>query len=299
MECQLARGWAPQVGDHESAKWHYSEHARVGLRSGTKRDQGGSIDRVPFIACWLFVFLLTPSLFSSTAPSITASVAPIGSYSPTYDTAFKSNTGAIIGVIIGAVVFFVVVAAAIFHWRRKKQLAERPSSAYFPPTSSSRSILPFTDPSAGRVSQGNHPKYGTRVQATPVNPMTYINTRKERVPIIHDNLSSNQSTALGSGSQLSPSSDLSSNVTSLQPMPLPVSYPPDARAIYQPLGQPAPLLSNLPAPSEPPTQGSYAYQPHPQSIFGDQDDVPDRSGSRGRIASPPPDYWSSAGQPAL
>ena len=44
--------------------------------------------------------------------------------------------------------------------------------------------------------------------------------------------------------------------------------------------------------------GSYAYQPHPRSAFGDWDDTPDRSRSQSRITSPPPDYWSSAGQGA-
>lgn len=41
---------------------------------------------------------------------------------------------------------------------------------------------------------------------------------------------------------------------------------------------------------------SYAHQPHPQSAFGDWDDTPDRSRHQSRITSPPPDYWSSAGQ---
>ena len=43
---------------------------------------------------------------------------------------------------------------------------------------------------------------------------------------------------------------------------------------------------------------SYAYQPHPQSAFGDWDDTPDRSGYQSRITSPPPDYYSDAGQGA-
>ena len=41
-------------------------------------------------------------------------------------------------------------------------------------------------------------------------------------------------------------------------------------------------------------QRSNAYQPHPQSIFGDLDDTPERPESQDRIMSPPPDYWSSA-----
>lgn len=45
-------------------------------------------------------------------------------------------------------------------------------------------------------------------------------------------------------------------------------------------------------------QSSYAHRPHPQSIFGDGDDIPDSSGSRREAMSPPPDYWSSARQDA-
>lgn len=44
---------------------------------------------------------------------------------------------------------------------------------------------------------------------------------------------------------------------------------------------------------------AYAYQPHPQSAFGDWDDTPDRSGYQSRITSPPPDYYSNAGQSTL
>jgi hypothetical protein len=46
-------------------------------------------------------------------------------------------------------------------------------------------------------------------------------------------------------------------------------------------------------------QSSYAYQPHPQSIFDDRGSTPDRSRYQSRVMNtPPPDYWSSAGQGA-
>jgi len=146
------------------------------------------------------------------------------------------------------------------------------------------------------------------------------------------------SSTVAAGSRLSLSTAASSNVMSHQPMTLPMSsYPSDAKPVYQPRersAQPLPHLPALeprtqplpPAQPHPPTteprqrnststltyssaytsnstgslgvQGPHVYQPHPNSIFGDQNDNSDRSDSRSELLGPPPDYWSSAGQGA-
>lgn len=241
--------------------------------------------------------------------------------SPLANTAFKSDTGAIIGCVIAAIVSLVIITAAAIHWWRKKRLIQRPPSSYIPPMSSSRNILPVTNPSAGSGPRGHHPKFGAHVRATP----------PDRVPIINDHFSSsdsNLSSNVGSRSQLATSTATSTNIIFY-----PMSSPPAARAAYQPYEQSTPSLPHLPTPEprtqplppaqahpstepqqphsadaysseqtsypttpSPGMQSSYAYQPHPQSIFGDGDTVPDSS--RTQTMSPPPDYWTSAGQGA-
>jgi len=178
------------------------------------------------------------------------------------------------------VVILVVVAAAAFHWQRKQRLLERPTSSYVPPMSSNRDILPTTNPSAGSGLQGSHPKFGAPVQTNAAN----------------NPVSSNNSGLLSTPSNVTPPLPVSSySGASHQPreqFAQPLSYLP---ATSEPRTQPFPPAQSHP-PTEPEMRSSYAYQPHPQSIFGDWDDTPGRSAHQGRVTSPPPDYWSSAGQ---
>lgn len=345
MELQLVRGCAPHVGGHKSAKEHVSEQAGVASCGGAERNQRSDIRRVPLIAWCLVVGLLTHSLFSGGAPPATMPVGPTRNIRPEESTAFNRTSGAIIGGVIGAVVFLVIVAAATLHWLRKKRRLEHPELPYIPSMSSSRIILPTINPSAGSGLKDRHPKYGAPIRASPANPVAFSNIPPKRAPINDNPFASNDSdvsTNVASGSQLSASTAAPPNL-----MP---SYSPGSRAVYQPRGPSAQPLSHvpvtpelvtqplLPAQSSPPTkprrslpppmqtlttaqaystdgptststqtsfstgesgmQRSHAHQPHPQSIFGDLDDTPERPESQDRITSPPPDYWSSAGQGA-
>lgn len=88
-----------------------------------------------------------------------------------------------------------------------------------------------------------------------------------------------------------------------QPLPpLPPARPHPPSEPQQPLSSHqssdftgTPTYSSAYSTESPGMRSSYAYQQYPQSIFGDQGDMP---GSRSEITSPPPDYWSSAGQRA-
>jgi len=267
------------------------------------------------------------------APSATASIAPTRSDRPAESTAFNNNAGAIIGGVIAAVVFLVIVAAAALHWQRKKRLLERPTLPYIPPMSSNGNILPTTNLSAGSGLQGSHPKFGAPVRSERVpitdNPFSSSNLGASTASGSGSQLSA--STIVSSSNLIySYSPDSRAVYQPREPSAQPPSHFP---ATSEPQTQP--LLS---AQSTPPTkprqslpphiqtlttvqphstdgftatlaqtsfsggsagmQPSYAYQPHPQSIFGDLDNTPDRPRYQSRIMSPPPDYWSSARQDA-
>jgi len=196
--------------------------------------------------------------------------------------------------------------------------------------SSNGNILPTTNLSAGSGLQGSHPKFGAPVRSERA-PITDNPFSSSDLGVSTASGSGSQLSASTIVSSSNLTSSYSPNSKAVyQPSAQPPSHFP---AISEPQTQP--LLS---AQSTPPTkprqslpphiqtlttvqphstdgftatsvqtsfsggssgmQPSYAYQPHPQSIFGDLDNTPDRPGYQSRITSPPPDYWSSARQDA-